>query len=347
MFKICGREISNQHKPYMIAEMSANHNGSIERAKETIKAAKLSGADAVKMQSYTADTMTIDCKKDHFQIKEGLWKGYSLYKLYEEAHTPFEWHKELFEFAKDLGITLFSTPFDETAVDLLETLDTPAYKIASFELVDLPLVKCVAETQKPVLMSTGMASLEEISEAVETVKSVGNEQILLFHCVSSYPAPLVESNLRIIEILKREFDVEVGLSDHTMSHTAAIIAVALGAVAIEKHFKVDANEDGPDSSFSLLPDELRSLVGECEDVWAALGSNLFNRAKAEKSSLVFRRSLYFVRDKKAGEVITTDDIRRIRPGNGVAPKYFEKIIGRKLSEDVERGDPVVWDVLES
>ena len=347
MLKIHSREISNQHKPYIIAEKSANHNGSIERAKKTIKAAKVSGADAVKMQSYTADTMTIDCNKDHFQIKDGLWRGYHLYKLYEEAHTPFEWHKELFEFAKDLGITLFSTPFDETAVDLLETLDTPAYKIASFELVDLPLVKCVAETQKPVLMSTGMASLEEISEAVETVKSVGNKQTLLFHCISSYPAPLVESNLRIIEILKREFDVEVGLSDHTMSHTAAIIAVALGAVAIEKHFKVDAHEDGPDSSFSLLPDELRSLVGECEDAWTALGSNLFGRAKAEQSSLVFRRSLYFARDKKAGEVITTDDIRRIRPGYGVAPKYFEKIIGRKLSEDVERGDPVVWDVLES
>jgi N-acetylneuraminate synthase len=290
--------------------------------------------------------MTIDSRMDHFLIKDGLWEGYSLYDLYEEAHTPFDWHEELFNYASQLGITLFSSPFDESAIDLLEDLDTPAFKIASFELVDIPLIKYAAKLNKPMLMSTGMATINEISEAVEAVKAQGNNQIMLFHCVSSYPAELSESNLRNIEILKKEFALEIGLSDHTMTNTASISALTLGAVAFEKHFKVDANEDGPDSSFSLLPEQLETIIRECNDTWSALSSRSFERSKSEDSNKIFRRSLCFVEDKAEGDIVLETDIRRIRPGYGLPPKFYDDVIGMKVTKDLLRGTPVTWDLLK-
>lgn len=335
-------KIGEDYDPYVIAELSANHGGSIDRAKESIQAAKNAGASAVKIQSYTADTMTIDSDKEDFQISEGLWKGYSLYQLYKQAYTPFEWHEELFKFAKSINITLFSSPFDETAVDLLTKLDTPAFKIASFELTDLPLVQYVAKQKKPVLMSTGMASLEEVAEAVECCKVNGNSQLLLFHCISSYPASTRDSNLLNIKALKNEFNIEVGLSDHTTNNLASALAISLGAVAIEKHFKLNDEDCGPDSSFSLLPSELESLITECNLVKSAMGSSAFGRAKSESENKVFRRSIYFIKDLKAGHIITSNDIKRIRPGFGLEPKFFNQIIGMKLASDVERGDAVNW-----
>ena len=335
-------KIGEDYDPYVIAELSANHGGSIDRAKESIQAAKNAGASAVKIQSYTADTMTIDSDKEDFQISEGLWKGFSLYQLYKQAYTPFEWHEELFKFAKSINITLFSSPFDETAVDLLTKLDTPAFKIASFELTDLPLVQYVAKQKKPVLMSTGMASLEEVAEAVECCKVNGNSQLLLFHCISSYPASTRDSNLLNIKALKNEFNIEVGLSDHTTNNLASALAISLGAVAIEKHFKLNDEDCGPDSSFSLLPSELESLITECNLVKSAMGSSAFGRAKSESENKVFRRSIYFIKDLKAGHIITSNDIKRIRPGFGLEPKFFNQILGMKLASDVERGDAVNW-----
>lgn len=335
-------KIGEDYDPYVIAELSANHGGSIDRAKESIQAAKNAGASAVKIQSYTADTMTIDSDKEDFQISEGLWKGFSLYQLYEQAYTPFEWHEELFKFAKSINITLFSSPFDETAVDLLTKLDTPAFKIASFELTDLPLVQYVAKQKKPVLMSTGMASLEEVAEAVECCKVNGNSQLLLFHCISSYPASTRDSNLLNIKALKNEFNIEVGLSDHTTNNLASALAISLGAVAIEKHFKLNDEDCGPDSSFSLLPSELESLITECNLVKSAMGSSAFGRAKSESENKIFRRSIYFIKDLKAGHIITSNDIKRIRPGFGLEPKFFNQILGMKLASDVERGDAVNW-----
>ena len=346
MFIIENRAISETEPPYIIAELSANHNGSLERAKLSIKAAKECGVDAVKIQTYDADTMTIDCDRSDFIIKGGLWDGYKLYDLYNEAHTPFEWHRELYAYARALRITLFSTPFDETAVDLLESLDTPAYKIASFELTDLPLISYVAKKGKPMLMSTGMATETEISEALETAKSSGCNSLLLFHCISSYPAPIEQANLKQIINIKNTFGVSVGLSDHTMGNTAAITAIALGACAVEKHFTISRNDKGPDSEFSVEPNELAALVRDARKAWSALGQEGFTRPKAELGSRIFRRSIYFVSDVKAGEKIKSSDIRRIRPGFGLPPKYFDKLIGRTLIKDVKRGEAVNWDVLE-
>ncbi|WP_412775784.1 pseudaminic acid synthase [Thalassospira lucentensis] len=346
MFKIEERFIGREFEPYVIAELSANHNGSFARAKESILAAKRAGAHAVKLQTYTADTMTIDCDRPEFMMKGGLWNGYNLYDLYREAHTPFEWHKGLFEYANEIGITIFSSPFDETAVDLLQSLNAPAYKIASFELTDHPLIECIAQAKKPLLMSTGMASEIEIGEAVEVARSCGVEQILLFHCISCYPAPTDQCNLKNILYLKREFNVEVGLSDHTLNNTAAIAAVALGAVAIEKHFTLSRAEKGPDSAFSLEPDELNSLIEHTEEAWLALGQSGFGRAGVENSNKAFRRSLYFVRDVKAGTQLTDKDVRRIRPGFGLEPKHYAAVIGKKVKCDVSRGEPVQWDVLD-
>jgi pseudaminic acid synthase len=344
-FEINSTPIGDGYPPYVIAELSANHNGSIERAKESITAAKLSGASAVKIQTYTADTMTIDCNLDDFMIKGGLWDGYQLYDLYKEAETPFEWHAEIFEHARNCDITIFSSPFDETAVDLLEELDAPAYKIASFELTDLPLIKYVAKTKKPLLMSTGMASEEEIHEALTAARDAGCNQILLFHCISSYPAPIEQANLKQMISLKDKFDVAVGLSDHTIGNTAAITATALGASAIEKHFTLSRKEKGPDSEFSIEPEELKDLIVQINDAWNGLGSISFNRPPAEQGSKVFRRSLYFVKDLKLGHVLTKHDIRRIRPGHGLPPKYFDDLLGLTLSADVHRGQPVHWDVI--
>ena len=337
--------INKETKPFVIAELSANHGGDIKRAKDSITMAKRAGVSAIKIQTYTPDTMTINSNLPDFVVKEGLWSGRTLYDLYSEAYTPFEWHEELFEHAKDCGITLFSTPFDETAVDLLESLGTPAYKIASFEIIDLPLIKYVARRNKPIFMSTGMASKNEIEDAVKVVRENSDADLLLFHCISSYPAITVESNLNNLTWLAETFGVEVGLSDHTTNNIAAVTAIGMGAVAIEKHFKLDNKECGPDSSFSLSIDELSRLVNDCNDAWTAKGSISFNRARSETQNIVFRRSIYFINSLKKGQKISEQDIRRIRPGLGLPPKYFDSLIGRELAVDVNPGDAVTLDAL--
>lgn len=339
-------KISKLNEPYIIAELSANHGGSIERAKQSIYQAAKCGAHAIKIQTYTPDTMTIKSNKDDFVIRKGIWSGSTLYDLYKTAYTPFEWHKELFSYAKEIGITIFSSPFDETAVDLLDALNVPAYKVASFEIIDHPLIEYIAKKNKPIILSTGMASINEISEAIETIKKVNNNlDIMLLHCISSYPTTAAESNLNNILTLKKEFNVEVGLSDHTTDNLAAIVAIGIGAVAIEKHFKLDDQECGPDSSFSLNIQELSKFIIDCKDAWRSKGTFKFQRSKDEKKNIVFRRSLYFINDLKKGSTISEKDIKRIRPGYGLSPKFYKSIIGKKLNKDVERGDPVIWDVL--
>lgn len=343
---INGRKIGPGYMPYIIAELSANHNGNIERAFETIKAARDSGADAIKIQTYTADTMTIDCDSEEFMIRGGLWDGYKLYDLYKWAETPFEWHKAIFDYAASIGITLFSTPFDESAVDLLESLDTPAYKIASFEATDLPLIRYVASKGKPMIMSTGMCSEQEIEEAVAAAREGGCEELVLLHCTSSYPAPMDQANLKQMPNLAQRFNSMPGLSDHTLGTTASVTAVALGACLIEKHFTLSRQDKGPDSDFSLEPAELKRLSQEARAAWAALGRAGFERQKAEESSKCFRRSLYFVKDLKGGQIITEADIRRIRPGYGLSPKYFDEVIGRAVKADVKRGTALRWSHLD-
>lgn len=343
--KINNRTISNTLPPYIIAELSANHNGSIERAFQSIKVAKEAGADAVKIQTYTADTMTIPCDNEEFQIKGGLWDGYNLYDLYKEAQTPYEWHKPLFDYAKKIGITIFSTPFDNTAVDLLEDLNTPAYKIASFEITDLPLIKTVAQTKKPMIMSTGMANLDEISEAVEIAKENGCKDLVLLHCISSYPAPYDQSNLNTIPDLAKRFGVLTGLSDHTMGTTVATTSVALGACLIEKHFTLSRQDKGPDSEFSLEPNELKQLCIDTKIAHQSLGVAGYELKNTEKSGLKFRRSLYCVKTIKKGEKITKDNIRSIRPGMGLSPKYYEKILGKIAKQDIAYGTPILLDLI--
>ncbi len=346
MIEINGRRIGLSEPPYIVAELSANHNGCIQKAKETIQAAKNCGVDAIKLQTYTADSMTIDCDKEDFVINGGLWDGYKLYDLYNEASTPYRWHKELFDFAKNIGLTIFSTPFDEKAADLLESLNAPAYKIASFELLDLPLIKYVAGKGKPMLISTGIGNIEEISDAIESAISGGCKDILLFHCVSSYPTPTSEANIRMVQYLREKYKLEVGLSDHTLSNIAALTAVSIGASAIEKHFILSRSEKGPDSEFSIEPNELKDLVEGTRNCWIALGSDKFVRSKLEDKSKIFRRSLYFVQDIKSGEKISEKHIRRIRPGYGLAPKFLDQIINKRVSRNISRGERVTWDVLE-
>lgn len=344
--EIDGRIISPNCPPYIIAELSANHNGSLERALKTIDAARMAGADAIKLQTYTADTMTIDCSRDEFMVKGGLWDGFKLYDLYRWAQTPFEWHTAMFEHARKIGLTVFSTPFDETAVDLLEDLNAPAYKIASFENTDLPLIRYVAETGKPLIISTGMATFEEIAEAVEVARSSGCNDLALLHCVSSYPAPLDQSNIRQLVELGCRFDVVPGLSDHTLGTTASVAAVALGACLIEKHFTLSRSDEGADSKFSIEPHELRRLCEETKDAWTSLGQIGNNRQPAEAGSEVFRRSIFFVKDLPAGSLVTSEDIRRIRPGMGLAPKHFDDLVGKRLKVSVERGTPTSWDLFD-
>jgi N-acetylneuraminate synthase len=342
---INGRAIGPDHQPYIIAELSANHNGSLERALQTIEAARRCGADAIKLQTYTADTLTIDCDAPDFLIKGGLWDGFKLYDLYKWAETPYEWHQAMFDHARKLGITIFSTPFDETAVDLLEDLGTPAYKIASFEIVDLPLIRYAARTGKPMIMSTGMASEEEIEEAVTTAREAGCKDVILLHCISSYPAPIEQANLRQIPELARRFGVISGLSDHTLGTTAGVTAVALGACVIEKHFTLSRQDKGPDSEFSIEPQELERLCVETKDAWNALGKTGYTRKKTEEKSKIFRRSIYFVRDLPAGAEITEEDIRRIRPGMGLAPKFLNKLIGCKTNTQIQKGTATSWDLI--
>lgn len=342
---INGREIHPNSPPYIIAELSANHNGKVDRAFETIKAARDQGAHAIKIQTYTADTMTIDCNSEEFMIRGGLWDGYKLYDLYKWAETPFEWHKAIFDYAASIGITIFSTPFDETAVDLLESLNTPAYKIASFEATDLPLIRYVASKCKPMIMSTGMCSEEEIAEAVNTAREGGCKELVLLHCISSYPAPMDRANLRQMTNLATRFNSLPGLSDHTLGTTASVAAVALGACVIEKHFTLSRHDKGPDSAFSIEPEELKRLCQDTFDAWSALGRVGFERQTAEEASRRYRRSIYFVKDMKAGQKITEADIRRIRPGYGLPPKHFDELLGRTVREEVTRGTAVQWSLI--
>jgi len=337
---IDGHRIGPGERPFVIAEVSANHNGDLERAKAIISMVRKRGADAVKLQTYTPDTMTIDCDEEPFQVKEGLWKGYNLHDLYEWAQTPFEWQSELFGHARSLGLTVFSTPFDETAVDLLESLDAPAYKIASFEIVDLPLIARTARTGRPMIMSTGMASDAEIREAVECARANGCGEIALLHCISAYPAPIEEANLRTIPAMAERFGVPIGLSDHTLGTTAAVTGVALGAALLEKHVIMDRSHGGPDAPFSLEPQELGALTEGVHDAWLALGSPRSGRSRSEESSVVFRRSVFAVRDIAEGEAFTRDNVRVIRPGNGLAPRYYERVLKGHATCALRRGEPV-------
>lgn len=344
--EINGRCIGNGYIPYIIAEMSANHNGNLNAAYKIIEEAKKSGADAIKIQTYRPDTITLKSNLPDFQITDGLWAGQTLYDLYTWAHTPWEWHKPLFEHAHKLGITIFSSPFDNTAVDLLEDLNAPAYKIASFEAVDLPLIKYVASTGKPMIISTGMADAEEIQEAIEAARDGGCKELAILHCVSGYPAPAEDYNLRTIPDMINRFGLVTGLSDHTLDNTTAIASVVLGASIIEKHFTLDRSGGGPDDSFSLEPAELSALCRDSKTAWSALGNVNYGRKSSEQGNVKFRRSLYFVKDMKAGEVITADCIRSVRPGFGLAPKYFDEVLGKRVIRDVVRAMPVAWEQIE-
>lgn len=334
--KINSREIGFGRPPYIIAELSANHNGSLQQAFKIIDAAVLAGADAVKIQTYNADTMTLRSDAPDFQINDGLWAGYTLHKLYEWAHTPWEWHEALFAHAKARGITIFSSPFDPTAVDLLEELGAPAYKIASFEAVDLPLIHYVASKGKPMIISTGMADLEEITEAVEAARAGGCTELALLHCVSGYPAPASDYNLTTLADMAARFEIPVGLSDHTIDNTTSIASVALGATIIEKHLTLDRTGGGPDDSFSLEPDEFAALCKGARTAWEAMGSVDYGRKSSEVANVKFRRSLYFVKDMKAGDVVTEDCIRSVRPGYGLAPKFLPEIVGSRMKRNVVR-----------
>lgn len=344
--EISGRRIGGQHEPYIIAEMSANHNGDINTAFRIIEEAKKAGADAVKIQTYTPDTITLKSDLPDFQIKGGLWDGKTLYELYEWAHTPWEWHKSLFEHAAKVGITIFSSPFDTTAVDLLEDLNAPAYKIASFEAVDLPLIRYVAATGKPMIISTGMADADEISEAIEAAREGGCKELAILHCVSGYPAPAEDYNLRTIKDMIERFGLVTGLSDHTLDNTTAIASVVLGASIIEKHFTLDRNGGGPDDSFSIEPSELQELCAQSKMVRRSLGEVDYGLKSSECGNLIFRRSLYFIKDVKKGDEIRREHIKSVRPGYGLAPKELEYVIGRKAKENIEKFSPVKIEFLQ-
>lgn len=340
---IAGRRVAADEPPFIIAEMSANHNGRIDNAYRIIEEAKKAGADAVKLQTYKPDTITLKSDKEEFRIEGGLWGGKTLYQLYEEAHMPWDWHKPLFERARKLGITIFSSPFDNTAVDLLEDMSSPAYKIASFEAVDLPLIKYVAGTGKPMIISTGMADANEIGEAIAAAREGGCKELAILHCVSGYPAPAADYNLQTIPDMIQRFGLVTGLSDHTLDNTTAITSVALGASIIEKHFTLDRSAGGPDDSFSLESPELRALCDGARTAWEAMGQVEYGRKSSEQGNVKFRRSLYAVKDVDAGERLTAENVKSIRPGYGLAPKYYEKIIGGKAKVPLKRGTALKWD----
>lgn len=341
LITIANRPIGAEHPPYIIAELSANHNGKIETAIRIIQEAKKAGADAVKLQTYTADTITLNCESEDFQIHGGLWDGKTLYQLYEEAHMPWEWHKPLFDHARKLGITIFSSPFDKTAVDLLEDLNAPAYKIASFEAVDLPLIKYVASTGKPMIISTGMADVDEIQEAIDAAREGGCKEIAILHCVSGYPAPSEDYNLRSIPDMIARFGLVTGLSDHTLDNTTAITSVAMGASIIEKHFTLNRNGGGPDDSFSIEPSELANLCCNTKTAWNALGRADYTRKPSEQGNVKYRRSLYFVKDMRAGEKITEDCVRSVRPGYGIKTSFLCQIVGKSVLHSVKACTPVI------
>lgn len=344
---IAHRRIAVDEAPYVIAEMSANHNGSIETALKLIEAAKHAGADAVKLQTYRPDTITLNCDSEDFKIHGGLWDGRTLYELYEEAHMPWDWHAQLFAHARKHRITIFSSPFDNTAVDLLESLNAPAYKIASFEAVDLPLIKYVASTGKPMIISTGMADAQEIQEAIDAAHEGGCKELAILHCVSGYPAPPEDYNLRTIPDMIKRFGLVVGLSDHTLDNTTAITSVAMGASIIEKHFTLDRAGGGPDDSFSLEPIEMAALCNDSRTAWSAMGCVDYGRKSSEQGNAKFRRSLYFVKDLSAGEIITASALRSVRPGFGLAPKHIESVINKRVKTEVLKNSPVRLEDLSS
>lgn len=342
---IDGRKIGQDHTPYVIAEMSGNHNGELSRALRIIEEAKIAGADAVKMQTYTANTLTLKTDLPDFQITTGLWSGFTLHDLYEWAHTPWDWHKPLFDHARKLGITIFSSPFDTTAVDLLEDLNAPAYKVASFEAVDLSLIKYVATTGKPMVISTGMADAGEIEDAIGAARDGGCKDLALLHCVSGYPAPAQDYNLCTISDMIQRFGLVTGLSDHTLDNTTAITSVAMGARIVEKHVTLDRKGGGPDDSFSLEPEELRALCVGVKTAWSALGQVDYGLKSSERDNMKFRRSLYFSRDMRAGQLVTSEDVRSVRPGFGLAPKHLGDVLGMVVKADAPYGTPVSWAIL--
>ncbi|MCU4482541.1 pseudaminic acid synthase [Acinetobacter ursingii] len=342
---INNREIGIDFPPYIIAELSANHNGRLETALKIIQEAKRCGADAVKLQTYSADTITLNSQNEEFMIRGGLWDGQSLYELYQKAQMPWEWHKPLFEHARTLDMTIFSSPFDRTAVDLLEDLNAPAYKIASFEAVDLPLIKYVASTGKPMIISTGMADKEEIGEAIQAAYDGGCKELVVLHCVSGYPAPAEDYNLLTMIDIAKSFNVPVGLSDHTLDNTTAITSVALGACLIEKHFTLDRNGGGPDDSFSLEPKELQQLCQGTKTAWQALGRVDYGRKSSEQGNAQFRRSLYFVKNMRAGDIIDESCIRSVRPGYGLPPKFYDSILGKRVTQDVSLNTAITLELI--
>jgi len=341
---IADRKIGADQAPFVIAEMSGNHNQSLERALEIVEAAAKTGAHAMKIQTYTADTMTLDLDEGDFFISDhnSLWKGNSLYKLYQKAYTPWEWHKPIFERCRELGVIGFSTPFDDTSVDFLETLDVPCYKVASFENTDLPLIRKVASTGKPMIISTGMATVAEIDETVRTAREAGCNDLILLKCTSTYPATPENTNILSIPHMRELFNCEVGLSDHTMGIGVSVASVALGATVIEKHFTLSRADGGVDSSFSMEPEEMRALIIETERAWQSLGSVKYGVSEAEKKSLVFRRSIYIAQNMKAGDVLTTDNLRCVRPGMGLPPRYYDMLLGRRVNQNVKKGTPMTW-----
>lgn len=347
MINVAGRKIGPGHEPFIIAEMSGNHNQSLDRALEIVAAAARAGAHGLKIQTYTPDTMTIDLDEREFHISDpkSLWAGTSLYKLYGEAYTPWEWHKPIFERARELGMLPFSTPFDDTAVDFLESLEVPCYKIASFENTDLPLIRRVSATGKPLIISTGMASIAELDETVRAARQAGCQDLILLKCTSTYPATPENTNILTIQHMRTLFGCEVGLSDHTMGVGVSVASVALGATVIEKHFTLCRADGGVDSAFSMEPMEMAQLVEETRRAWQALGAVSYGPTEAEKKSLQYRRSLYVVCDLKAGDVLTRENLRCIRPGMGLPPRYYDVVLGRRVTRDVKKGTPISWSLL--
>jgi N-acetylneuraminate synthase len=345
---ISDRQIGNNHPPFIIAEMSGNHNQSLERALEIVEIAAKTGVHALKIQTYTADTMTLDLDRDEFFINDpkSLWYGKSLFELYQQAYTPWEWHKPVFDRCRELGIIGFSTPFDFTAVDFLESLDVPFYKIASFENTDLPLIRKVASTGKPIIISTGMATIAELDETITTAKQAGCQNLILLKCTSSYPSTPKDTNLLTIPHLRDLFDdIQVGLSDHTLGIGVAVASVALGATVIEKHFTLNRADGGVDAAFSMEPQEMKQLVIETERAWQAMGKISYGVTAAEQKSLIFRRSLYIAQNMQSGDILTSDNLRAIRPGQGLPPKYYNLLLGKKIKVDVQAGTPVKWELL--
>lgn len=344
---ISGRKIGKNHDPFIIAEMSGNHKQSLEKALQIVEEAAKAGVHALKIQTYTADTMTLDIDKEDFKItdSDSLWNGYSLYDLYQEAYTPWEWHEAIFEKCRELGIIGFSTPFDETAVDFLEKLNVPCYKIASFENTDIPLIRKVARTKKPLIISTGMASVAELDESIKVARNEGCKDIILLKCTSTYPASPENTNILTIPHMKELFNTEVGLSDHTKGLGTAIASVALGASVIEKHFTLSRREGGVDAEFSLEPQEMKKLVKETKNAYLSLGKVYYGPTNLEKNSLKSRRSLYITEDLKAGDILNSQNLRAIRPGFGLSPKYYELFLGKKVNKNVKKGTPLSWNLI--